>query len=51
VDHMHVHGLQGKFSQPDEEVIASAQDCYTPLTPEIDGKIGKLRLSPRPRSS
>ena len=31
VDHMHVHGLQGKFSQPDEEVIASAQDCYTPL--------------------
>lgn len=31
VDHMHVHGLQGKFSQPDDEVIASAQDCYTPL--------------------
>ncbi len=31
VDHMHVHGLQGKFSQPDEEVIESAQDCYTPL--------------------
>ena len=31
VDHMHVHGLQGKFSQPDEEVIASAQDCFTPL--------------------
>lgn len=32
VDHMHVHGLQGKFSQPDEEVIESAHDCYTPLT-------------------
>jgi ribulose-bisphosphate carboxylase large chain len=31
VDHMHVHGLQGKFSQPDEEVIAAARDCYTPL--------------------
>ncbi len=30
---MHVHGLQGKFSQPDEEVIESAQDCYTPLRP------------------
>jgi ribulose-bisphosphate carboxylase large chain len=32
VDHMHVHGLQGKFSQPDEEVIESAQDCLAPLT-------------------
>lgn len=31
VDHMHVHGLQGKFAQADEEVIASARDCYTPL--------------------
>src|SRR5690606_1015597 len=31
VDHMHVHGLQGKFSQPDEEVVAAARDCYTPL--------------------
>lgn len=31
VDHMHVHGLQGKFSQSDEEVIASAHDCYQPL--------------------
>jgi ribulose-bisphosphate carboxylase large chain len=39
VDHMHVHGLQGKFSQPDAEVIASAQDCYTPLTPEIDDRV------------
>lgn len=36
VDHMHVHGLQGKFSQPDEEVIASAQDCYTPLSDGLD---------------
>lgn len=39
VDHMHVHGLQGKFSQSDDEVIASAQDCYTPLTPEIDDRV------------
>lgn len=37
VDHMHVHGLQGKFSQPDEEVIASARDCYTPLTNGANG--------------
>jgi ribulose-bisphosphate carboxylase large chain len=37
VDHMHVHGLQGKFSQPDEEVIESAHDCYTPLTDGISG--------------
>ncbi|MES2509162.1 MAG: ribulose-bisphosphate carboxylase large subunit family protein [Pseudomonadota bacterium] len=39
VDHMHVHGLQGKFSQPDEEVIASAQDCYTPLTDGADDRV------------
>lgn len=31
VDHMHVHGLQGKFAQPDDEVIESALDCYAPL--------------------
>ena len=39
VDHMHVHGLQGKFSQPDEEVIASAQDCFTPLAEGIDDRV------------
>ena len=39
VDHMHVHGLQGKFSQPDEEVIASAQDCFTPLADGIDDRV------------
>jgi ribulose-bisphosphate carboxylase large chain len=33
VDHMHVHGLQGKFSQADEEVIESARDCLAPLAP------------------
>ena len=31
VDHMHVHGLMGKFSQSDAEVIEGARDCYTPL--------------------
>ena len=39
VDHMHVHGLQGKFSQADEEVIASAQDCFTPLAEGIDDRV------------
>lgn len=39
VDHMHVHGLQGKFSQADEEVIESAQDCYTPLTEAFDDRV------------
>ena len=37
VDHMHVHGLQGKFSQPDSEVIESARDCLTPLADPADG--------------
>jgi ribulose-bisphosphate carboxylase large chain len=36
VDHMHVHGLQGKFSQPDSEVIESARDCLTPLADPSD---------------
>src|SRR3546814_10354956 len=36
VDHMHVHGLQGKFSQPDEEVISGARNCYTPLAQGLD---------------
>jgi ribulose-bisphosphate carboxylase large chain len=31
VDHMHVHGLQGKFAQEDDEVVASARDCFLPL--------------------
>ena len=36
VDHMHVHGLQGKFSQPDREVIDSADDCLAPLADPND---------------
>lgn len=36
VDHMHVHGLQGKFAQTDDEVIASAHDCLKPLADAFD---------------
>jgi ribulose-bisphosphate carboxylase large chain len=39
VDHMHVHGLQGKFSQDDREVVDSARDCLAPLTPGIDDAV------------
>lgn len=39
VDHMHVHGLQGKFAQHDDEVIASARDCVTPLSEGIDDRV------------
>ncbi|MEO8134829.1 MAG: ribulose-bisphosphate carboxylase large subunit family protein [Betaproteobacteria bacterium] len=39
VDHMHVHGVQGKFAQPDDEVIASAHDCWTPLTSGADDRV------------
>ncbi|GLK83072.1 ribulose-bisphosphate carboxylase large subunit family protein [Ancylobacter defluvii] len=39
VDHMHVHGVQGKFAQEDEEVVASAKDCVTPLAPGIDDRV------------
>ncbi len=39
VDHMHVHGLQGKFSQPDSEVIDSARDCYTPMSDTVDDRV------------
>ena len=31
VDHMHVNGLQNKFSESDESVIASARECLTPM--------------------
>jgi ribulose-bisphosphate carboxylase large chain len=36
VDHLHVHGLQGKFSQSDAEVIDSARECLTPLADPAD---------------
>lgn len=35
VDHMHVHGLAGKFAQPDDEVVDGAKDCYTPLACDV----------------
>jgi ribulose-bisphosphate carboxylase large chain len=39
VDHMHVHGLRGKFAQTDEEVVASATDCLTPLIDDGDDRV------------
>jgi ribulose-bisphosphate carboxylase large chain len=36
VDHLHVHGLQGKFAQSDAEVVESARDCLTPLADPQD---------------
>jgi len=39
VDHMHVHGVQGKFAQADEEVISSAKNCITPLSEGIDDRV------------
>ncbi len=39
VDHMHVHGVQGKFAQDDEEVVSSARDCVTPLTEGGDDRV------------
>lgn len=35
VDHMHVHGLEGKFAQEDDEVIEGAQDCLTNLADSV----------------
>jgi ribulose-bisphosphate carboxylase large chain len=31
IDHMHVHGLGGKFADADDEVAAAARNCLTPL--------------------
>jgi ribulose-bisphosphate carboxylase large chain len=39
VDHMHVHGLQGKFAQTDAEVVESARDCVTPMAGEVDDRV------------
>ncbi|TNC10083.1 ribulose 1,5-bisphosphate carboxylase [Methylobacterium terricola] len=32
-DHMHVNGLDNKFSEDDDSVVASARTCLTPLFP------------------
>ena len=34
-----MHGLQGKFSQEDSEVVQSAHDCLKPLSPGIDDAV------------
>ena len=39
VDHMHVHGLQGKFAQEDAEVVQSARDCLTRLDDASDDRV------------
>lgn len=31
VDHLHVHGLNGKFAESNEEVVQSARACLTPM--------------------
>ncbi len=33
LDHLHVHGLGGKFCNPDEEVADSGRHCLAPLVP------------------
>lgn len=38
VDHMHVHGLGGKFAQEDAEVVASALDCLNPMS-DVDDSV------------
>ncbi|MFC1456975.1 ribulose-bisphosphate carboxylase large subunit family protein [Microvirga arabica] len=38
VDHMHVHGLGGKFAQADEEVVESAKDCLESLC-DVDDRV------------
>jgi ribulose-bisphosphate carboxylase large chain len=39
VDHLHVHGLQGKFSQADQEVIDSTRSCLTRLDEARDDRV------------
>ncbi|HEU5443440.1 MAG TPA: RuBisCO large subunit C-terminal-like domain-containing protein, partial [Steroidobacteraceae bacterium] len=33
IDHVHVNGLDNKFCESDESVIASARECLTPMFP------------------
>jgi len=33
IDHLHVHGIGGKFCNLDDEVVASARHCLAPLSP------------------
>jgi ribulose-bisphosphate carboxylase large chain len=36
VDHLHVHGLGGKFAQRDEDVADAARECLAPLADPTD---------------
>jgi ribulose-bisphosphate carboxylase large chain len=36
VDHLHVHGLGGKFAQTDADVAQAARDCLAPLADPAD---------------
>ena len=36
---MHVHGLQGKFSQPDSEVVDAAAVSLTRMSDSIDDRV------------
>lgn len=38
VDHMHVHGLAGKFAQDDDEVRGGAHHCLAPLSDPADAQ-------------
>ena len=31
IDHIHVNGIDNKFCETDESVIASARECLTPM--------------------
>ncbi len=39
VDHMHVHGIGGKFADSAEEVTEAARACLTPLTEAADDRV------------
>lgn len=39
VDHLHVHGMFGKFADPTDEVAAAARHCLTPLTNGTDDRV------------
>jgi ribulose-bisphosphate carboxylase large chain len=36
IDHLHVHGMGGKFAQRDEDVAEAARDCLAPLADASD---------------
>jgi ribulose-bisphosphate carboxylase large chain len=40
VDHLHVNGLQNKFWEPDDSVVASFHACLAPLFPGADRSYG-----------